>query len=445
MLQLNKILYISKEYQNQITIWMNHLLVIYAFLIPISAKAKSSVFFCILILFLYRRNFIYYFKIALKSEILKYFILLYLVFVVGMFYTNDMNLGLAFMDKIKPLIFPLLFLSFLDTRFSFRVLNAFIFGVLFSELISYLIHFQIIPNELFIGKYEIYKTIIEDPAPFLNHIKYNIALAIVISVLIYKLLVKDVVNLYLKVLSLIFITTAFINMSLIGGRTGYIVLFCLIFLVIFLVYKEKLKKGIFIALSIVFIMSTYMYNFSSQFDTRIKDAKNDIESMLYQKDYNSSIGLRVIASYYSIEVIKDNFLIGVGTGDVMQEIMKLSEKEHPYIVKMIKNPHNVYLQVFAQVGIIGFFIMMLMFYKILTYKTLDKKRDDIIKIVTIASLIFMIPGNFFDYFELAMFITIISAMISKYEFDINIKEINKSSILNYILVIIIFLIIGITK
>lgn len=89
--------------------------------------------------------------------------------------------------------------------------------------------------------------------------------------------------------------------------------------------------------------------------------------------------------------------------------------------------------------------MMLMFYKILTYKTLDKKRDDIIKIVTIASLIFMIPGNFFDYFELAMFITIISAMISKYEFDINIKEINKSSILNYILVIIIFLIIGITK
>ena len=112
MLQLNKILYISKEYQNQITIWMNHLLVIYAFLIPISAKAKSSVFFCILILFLYRRNFIYYFKIALKSEILKYFILLYLVFVVGMFYTNDMNLGLAFMDKIKPLIFPLLFLSF---------------------------------------------------------------------------------------------------------------------------------------------------------------------------------------------------------------------------------------------------------------------------------------------------------------------------------------------
>jgi len=88
---------------------------------------------------------------------------------------------------------------------------------------------------------------------------------------------------------------------------------------------------------------------------------------------------------------------------------------------------------------------MLMFYKILTYKTLDKKRDDIIKILTIATLIFMIPGNFFEFFELAMFVTIISAMISNYKFDVFVKEVDYKSILKYILVIIIFLIIGITK
>jgi O-antigen ligase len=148
------IYYISKESQDKITLWMNHLLVVYAFLIPIHGKAKSSVFFCILILFLYRRNFIYYLKLAFKIELLKYFIFLYLVFVFGMFYTTDISSGMAFMDKAKQLIFPLLFLSFLDTRFSFRVLNAFIFGVLLSELVSYAIHFEIIPPELFIGKYK---------------------------------------------------------------------------------------------------------------------------------------------------------------------------------------------------------------------------------------------------------------------------------------------------
>ncbi|WP_157351970.1 O-antigen ligase family protein [Aliarcobacter butzleri] len=442
---INKICYVSKENQSKITLLMNHLLLVYAFLIPISNKAKTSVFFCILLLFLYRRNFIDYFKIAFKNELLKYFILLYLVFLLGMSYTNDMDAAYIFMNKAKVLIYPLIFLSFLDMRFSFRILNAFIFGVLFSEIVSYLIHFQIIPPKLFIGEYKVYQTVYTDPAPFLNHIKHNIALAIVISVLIYRLLVNDIKNIYLKILSFIFITTAFINMSLIGGRTGYIVLFLLIFLVVFLVYRQKIKKVFFISLSIILIMFMYMYNFSEQFDKRVEDAKNDIKSMINEKNYNTSIGLRIIASYYTFEVIKDNYLVGVGTGDVMQEIGKLSKDKDSYIIKRVKSPHNIYLQVLAQVGIIGFFIMMLMFYKILTYKTLDKKRDDIIKILTIATLIFMIPGNFFDFFELAMFVTIISAMISNYKFDIFVKEVDYKSILKYILVIIIFLIIGVTK
>ena len=122
------------------------------------------------------------------------------------------------------------------------------------------------------------------------------------------------------------------------------------------------------------------------------------EKIIEQKNYNSSLGLRIIGSYYSLEIIKDNFFLGVGTGDVMKEIGELSKKEHPYIVKSIKAPHNVYLQVFAQVGFIGFSLMILMFYKILRYKTNDKNKDDMIKIITIASLIFMLPGNFFDFF-----------------------------------------------
>lgn len=440
-----KIINISKEVQDKITLWMNHLLVVYAFLIPINGKAKTSVFFCILLLFLYRRNYIEYLKISFKNDVVKYFLLLYLVFVIGMFYTDDISSGNAFMDKAKQLLFPLLFLSFLDIRFSFRILNAFIIGVFVSEVVSYLIHFEIIPPQLYIGTGKIYKTVVEDPSPFLNHIKHNIALAIVISILIYKLLVKDIENIYLKILSLIFIMTAFINMSLIGGRTGYIVLFILIFLVSFLVYKDKLKKFMFISLSIFIIMFVYMYNFSEQFSNRINHAKKDIEEIIEQKNYNSSLGLRIIGSYYSLEIIKDNFFLGVGTGDVMKEIGELSKKEHPYIVKSIKAPHNVYLQVFAQVGFIGFSLMILMFYKILRYKTNDKNKDDMIKIITIASLIFMLPGNFFDFFELSMFVTMISAMVCNNNFNINIKDINYKDILIYTLICFIFLVIGVTK
>jgi len=416
----DKIWDISKESQNKITLWMNHLLVVYAFLIPINSKLKSLVLACIVLLFLYRRDYKYYLSIAFKIDITKYFALFFIIIVFGMLYTSNIRIGFEFINKSKYLIIVAIFLSFLDKRFSFRVLNAFIIGVLFSEVVSYLIHFQVIAPELFIGKYKIYQSLVSNPAPFNDHIKHNTALAVVISILLYRLLIKDIENLYIKVFSVFFITTAFINMSLIGGRTGYIVLFILIFLVASLVYKNQFKKIVFISLSIVFVMFLYMYNFSEQFNTRLQDAKNDIEQMIHQKNYSSSIGLRILGSYYSIKLIKDNFLFGVGTGDVMQEIYKIADEKHSYISRISK-PHNIYLEVFAQLGVIGFSIMLLMFYKILKCETLDKIRYDIKTIMTTATLIYMIPGNFFTSFELPMFVTIICAMVCKHEFDINIK------------------------
>jgi len=416
----DKIWAISKESQNKITLWMNHLLVLYTFLVPIGSKTKSLVLACIVLLFLYRRDYKYYLSIAFKVDITKYFALFFIIIVFGMLYTSNIRIGFEFINKSKYLIIVAIFLSFLDKRFSFRVLNAFIIGVLFTEVVSYLIHFQVIAPELFIGKYKIYQSLVSNPAPFNDHIKHNTALAVVISILLYRLLIKDIENLYLKVFSVFFITTAFINMSLIGGRTGYIVLFILIFLVACLVYKNQFKKIVFISLPIVFAMFLYMYTFSEQFNTRLQDAKNDIEEMIHQKNYNSSIGLRILGSYYAIELIKDNFLLGVGTGDVMQEIYKIAEEKHSYISKISK-PHNIYLEVFAQLGVIGFSIMLLMFYKIFKCETLDKTRYDIKVIVTTATLIYMIPGNFFTSFELPMFVTIICAMVCKHEFDINIK------------------------
>lgn len=438
----NKIYNISKDTQDKITLWMNHLLVVYAFLIPVHNKAKSSVFFCILVLFLYRRDFIYYLRIAFKNELLKYFLLLYLLFVIGMLYSSDLESGFSFMDKAKFLIYPLIFLSFLDTRFSFRILNAFIFGVLLSEIVSYLIHFQIIPPELFIREYKIYESILEDPSPFFTHGTHNMFLCLVITILIYRLLIKDIKDIKFKILSLVFITTAFINISLIGGRVGYLVLFCLIFVVVFLIYKKEIKKGIFIIFSILFIMSTYLYNFSEQFDKRIQDGRNDLEKIITEKNYNSSIGLRIITSYYVLEIIKDNFLIGVGTGDVMQKVNELANEKYSYI-ENISHPHNLYLQVLAQLGIIGFSIMLLVFYKILAYESGDKKRSDIVKIITITLLIYALTASFWTH--LAIFVTIVSAMISHQRFSFEIKEINNKSILRYAFLIIIFLIIGITK
>ena len=83
-----------------------------------------------------------------------------------------------------------------------------------SELVSYAIHFEIIPPELFIGKYKIYQTTISDPSPFYGHGIHNIFLAIVISILLYRIIVKEIDNIYIKMFSLllaVFVAVQFLS------------------------------------------------------------------------------------------------------------------------------------------------------------------------------------------------------------------------------------------
>ncbi len=49
------------EFQNKITFFANHLLVVLAFLSPLYFRATSSVVFILLILLIVRRNYLYYF------------------------------------------------------------------------------------------------------------------------------------------------------------------------------------------------------------------------------------------------------------------------------------------------------------------------------------------------------------------------------------------------
>ncbi len=116
-----------------------------------------------------------------------------------MLYTDNVEYGKDHMDKAKYLLFPLMFISFLDIRFIYRIIAAFILGMLVSEIVSYLIHFNILPYEFYLGKYEIYKTFtIDSPAPFMAHSDHNVGLSLVIAILLYQLLNKKIFQISLK-------------------------------------------------------------------------------------------------------------------------------------------------------------------------------------------------------------------------------------------------------
>ena len=134
------------EFQNKITFFANHLLVVLAFLSPLYFRATSSVVFILLILLIVRRNYLYYFKEALSNKIVQAILLFILINILWLYGSDNLLDAKTELINLKYYLYSILFLLFVDKKFVYAIISGFILGMLFSESISYLIHFNLNDN-----------------------------------------------------------------------------------------------------------------------------------------------------------------------------------------------------------------------------------------------------------------------------------------------------------
>ncbi len=431
--------------KDKITLWLNHLLVLYTFLIPIHSGAKSSLFFAMLVLFLYRRDYAFYLKEVFSNRIIQSLLLFYFLYLIGMLYTDDIDYGKDQMNRLKYLLFPLIFLSFLDIRFVFRIVFAFLLGMFVSILFSYLVHLGILPYEFSLGKYKIWETFAYSPAPFLSHGEHSVGISFFVGFLLYYILVFKNEEKYKKIIASIFLIAALVNISFIASRTGYMTLVTVIFVTITLVYRKNIKL-LFISILLFFAVCFSLYSFSDTINQRVNAVFENFEKGIKSKRYyeNGSTAQRVGLTLYSIEVIKDNPFFGVGTGDHMVELRKKIPEEQKRLREIAK-PHNLYVQIPMQLGLVGSFAFLFLIYSLLSYKDTSRQKKDIIIIVTVITLVFMLGGMFYGTFELPLILVLITAMIAKKQQSIIVNSFDKKLLLKYSIFAFLFLIIGITR
>ena len=85
------------------------------------------------------------------------------------------------------------------------------------------------------------------------------------------------------------------------------------------------------------------------------------EVINYNDDKNTSVGLRISMALNSYEIIKDNYIIGVGTGDFRNEYKKINQKNTPQLENST-NPHNMYNLILVQLGLVGLISFLSIFY-----------------------------------------------------------------------------------
>ena len=159
-------------------------------------------------------------------------------------------------------------------------------------------------------------------------------------------------------------------MFITGGRAGQVGYFVLIFILFYQFYRGGIKA---MFMSFIFVASIFFtaYIASDLFNSRVNSAINNL--ITYQNVRYTPVGERLAFALNSLEIIKNNILFGVGTGDFPDEYQKINEKMTPELTNA-SNPHNMYTLLLVQLGLFGLASLFYLLYTQIKFALSSKDK-----------------------------------------------------------------------
>jgi O-antigen ligase len=401
-----------QKIRNSIDNINSYLLILVAFFLPLTVFGGNLFAVLIFLLWIIKADFKSDFH-RLKNNKLIIAVFLYLILhVIALLWTADMESGLYTLRKQLKFLFIPIFMLFVKREHVKYYILAFLASMSLSEIWSYGIFFELLP--LYGGA-----TLI-DPIPLMSHITYTPFLTIAIYFLLYYVLFDPSIGKLKKIIYSFFIVTMSINMFITGGRAGQVMFFAMLVVIVFQYFPKNAFKATLVSLFVLLISFSTFYTNSKIFSDRVDIAVTELSD--YKNHTKSSTGLRISAAINSWDIIKENPIIGVGTGDYKNEFISASKKSgigiHNLLV--IHNPHNMYVLIMVQFGLVGLFSMLYMFYtqiKIATNSNEEFVRKIGIALPLLYLLIMLSDSYLMTHMTGLLFIFISSFIYKDYEMD----------------------------
>lgn len=350
-------------------LFTNYLLIFYAFFLPISKDISNIAFTIVIILFFVDGNIKNKLKFALKDKVVFSILIFVAVHMLWFLGTDYYEYGIIKLSYMKHYLSIIIIVTMVLREFVIKIISAFVLSMLFSEICSYFIFFDFI--EPFNNATKI------NPVPFmLNHTVYSVFLALSLGILLYNLFEKELKNNYIsKFIILFFSITITFNILIISSRLGYILLFAVIFSMTIILFRKYIFKTIILAIITISIFYAIAYKNISNFEIRVNQAIQHTKQIFSEQDYTTSEGIRFGYYKYSLELLKESPIFGVGTGDHINYVKdKIKEYKNPEpMLAALGNGtnaglHSDYFDVFVQFGLIGLVVFLNIFYQIINYK-----------------------------------------------------------------------------
>jgi O-antigen ligase len=331
-----------------------YLSLLIAFFLPL-ARLVPIMIILLLLNWIVEGGFKTKFKAILSSELALLFCSFYILHLIGLFYTENMQSGAFDIQvKLSLFLFPLIYAS---RPLHAGQLKPLFFSLLGGSLLSSLI--------LLTRAIYLYTTthdsscfFYENFSSYLIHPSY---LAMYLNVGITWILLHLYKNTLLfgkfsKIISLILILFFSLVLVLLSSKLGLITL-TLIYLCALICYSFKNYKVGIIGLIIAIIAGLGIIRFVPAIADRMKTATAAITAPAINNADAESTAVRMLIWKAANKVIAEHFIVGTGTGDSKDELIKEYEKRGMAgAVQNRLNAHNEFYQVFVALGLIGIII-----------------------------------------------------------------------------------------
>lgn len=287
---------------------------------------------------------------AARNPVVVAGLLLFALFIAGIFvYDGDPLDAAKSLGKYKELLLLVPLVCLLDgALWRIRALQFFFVAMVITLIGSYAIAVGLIPIDNPPNRYA------GNPTVFKYHITHSFLMAIFAFICASLARIESNTRRRWLYVSLAILAAANV-LFMVKGRTGYIVLLALFVFAVIAWYRWKGAVAGFVILVVVLGGGL---TFSDTLRERTDLAVKEFQEWEPGRGTDTSIGLRLDFYYVTYGIIRDHPLLGVGTGGFEKAYR---EKVAGTNIAPSSNPHNEYLMIGAQLGIVGViaFIAML--------------------------------------------------------------------------------------
>lgn len=385
------------------------LLILLGFFMPVSVFLTDVLIGSLALVCLLEGNFSLKWQQLKKNKwVLSLFALMGL-YLLGMLW-GDYHGGATWMLEKLSILFllPVLLTLDLSQKQLKRGLGAFFLSMFLSAVIAILVNYKLIPY-----LFKVFPFITKNwgLSAFMPYNYHNVYLAITLVISTYLLVQRPPKGLGKWLALLLGIIVMLFSLFTERGRAGQLAF--LIMSALLTIYFFR-KKPVWILAALLCcggaLKLTYEYN--SIFQKRINKTVQELKQF-DEANSRSSFAIRALLTKHSWQLIQEKPLLGHGTGSFVEQFASVSPQTAQLVSGHHKTPHNNYLFVWFELGLIGLIAFCAIFY--FQLKAYYAMPFGIVRcLLPIMFLVIMLSDSYFHNHNSAVLYAFLSGILARY-------------------------------